>query len=229
MTQPTARPRATADNEELELARYLEANPDFFERHPQALQKLRLADVRGGGATVSLIERQVEMLREKLAKTERRLGELTDNARANDALVQKIHRLTQKLLTATDRAAVVNAVESSLREDFGAATSVLVLFDARDVAESRFVRVVPRDDAQVRSFDSLLAAGKPRCGQVRDTQRDFLFGNGTIEIGSVALVPLAGHGLLACGSPDAQRFNPSMSTDFLSRIGELITSALARG
>ena len=76
----------------------------------------------------------------------------------------------------------------------------------------------------------LLASGKPRCGQVRDSQRDWLFGTGTVEVGSVALVPLGpggNVGLLACGSGDANRFNPSMSTDFLIRIAELIAAAVA--
>jgi uncharacterized protein YigA (DUF484 family) len=65
---------------------------------------------------------------------------------------------------------------------------------------------------------------------VRDSQRDYLFGEGAVDIGSVALVPLgpAGRfGLLACGSTDSQRFNPTVSTEFLARIGELISAALA--
>ncbi len=71
---------------------------------------------------------------------------------------------------------------------------------------------------------------RPRCGQIRDSQRDFLFGAGTVEIGSAALVPLGrelGFALLAIGSPDAQRFHPAMSTDFLARIGDLVSEAVA--
>ena len=52
-----------------------------------------------------------------------------------------------------------------------------------------FLRKLPADDANIRSFEALLATGKPRCGQVRDTQRDFLFGPESASIGSVALVP----------------------------------------
>jgi uncharacterized protein YigA (DUF484 family) len=36
-----------------------------------------------------------------------------------------------------------------------------------------------------------------------------------------------GFGLLAIGSPDAQRFHPTMSTDFLAHIGELVSEAVA--
>jgi uncharacterized protein YigA (DUF484 family) len=83
----------------------------------------------------------------------------------------------------------------------------------------------------MRTFEALLATGKPRCGQVRDTQRDFLFGPEAASIGSVALVPLGeagAMGLLALGSAERERFHPGMSTEFLKRMGELITDALSR-
>jgi uncharacterized protein YigA (DUF484 family) len=94
-----------------------------------------------------------------------------------------------------------------------------------------FLRKLATDDANFRSFEALLATGKPRCGQVRDSQREFLFGPEAASIGSVALVPLgeAGSlGLLALGSAERERFHPGMSTEFLKRMAELITDALSR-
>jgi uncharacterized protein len=101
----------------------------------------------------------------------------------------------------------------------------------RDCELEPFLRKLPADDANIRTFEALLATGKPRCGQVRDSQRDFLFGPEAASIGSVALVPLgeAGStGLLALGSAERERFHPGMSTEFLKRMGELITDSLAR-
>ena len=87
------------------------------------------------------------------------------------------------------------------------------------------------DDAGLRSFDTLFASGKPRCGQARDSQRELLFGADASSIGSVALVPLMDKtgplGLLALGSTDRDRFHPGMSTEFLGRMAELIADALA--
>ena len=83
----------------------------------------------------------------------------------------------------------------------------------------------------MKTFESLLQAGKPRCGQIRDAQRDFLFGKDSIEIGSVALTPLGSKGalgILAIGASDTERFHPAMSTEFLTRIGDLVTYALMR-
>jgi uncharacterized protein len=128
----------------------------------------------------------------------------------------------------------IAAIEASLREDFDATQAVLILTNAdaslTNAVGERFLRVVASDDANLRSFDNLFSLGKPRCGQVRDSQRDFLFGSDASEIGSVALVPLANgspFGLLALGSSDRDRFHPGMSTDFLKRMGELIADSLS--
>jgi uncharacterized protein YigA (DUF484 family) len=89
--------------------------------------------------------------------------------------------------------------------------------------------VVVADDPALKSFESLFASGKPRCGQVRDSQREFLFGTEAADIGSVALVPLGcsgSLGLLALGSADRDRFHPGMSTEFLARMADLIADAI---
>jgi uncharacterized protein YigA (DUF484 family) len=217
------------------VADYLQTYPDFFERNSSLLTKLRLPHLRDVGATVSLVERQVEVLRERNQSLERKLKELVDVARANDALADRIHRLSQRLIRAHTLPETIAAIETSLREDFDAMHSVLVLFiePARSLASesSRFLRAADPADADIKTFESLLQSGKPRCGQIRDVQRDYLFGKDSIEIGSVALTPLGPKGelgILAIGASDAERFHPAMSTEFLSRIGELVTYALMR-
>ena len=109
---------------------------------------------------------------------------------------------------------------------------MLVLVGAQDtVVPQRFVRLVSADDVNLKSFESLFTSGKPRCGQARDTQREFLFAADAPDIGSVALVPLGDHGslgLLALGSTDRDRFHPGMSTDFLARLADLISDVLSR-
>jgi uncharacterized protein YigA (DUF484 family) len=214
---------------------YLQTYPDFFERNSQLLTKLRLPHLRDAGATVSLVERQIEVLRERNQSLERKLKELVDVARANDALADRIHRLSQRLIRAHSLLESINAVETSLREDFDAMHSVMVLFleEARALQPEagRFLRIGHPADDDIKTFESLLTSGKPRCGQVRDAQRDYLFGKDAIAIGSVALTPLGQKGslgILGIGAGDTERFHPGMSTEFLSRIGELVTYALMR-
>jgi hypothetical protein len=217
------------------VSEYLQTYPDFFERNSQLLTKLRLPHVRDVASTVSLVERQVEVLRERNQSLERKLKELVDVARANDALADRIHRLSQRLIRAHTLAQSIGAIETSLREDFDAMNAVLVLFieQAHSLQSDigRFLRAANPADEDMRTFESLLTSGKPRCGQVRDAQRDYLFGKDSVAIGSVALTPLGQKGalgILAIGASDAQRFHPGMSTEFLLRIGELVTYALMR-
>lgn len=212
---------------------YLQQNPDFFERNSDLLGKLRLPHVTGG--TVSLVERQVSVLRQKDLQLERKLKDLLEVARANDALGAKIHTLTLALLATESLQSTLEQVETALRTGFDADQSILVLFgepdDFEDVNVGRFFAPIARKDERLKAFETFLASGTPRCGQVRDAQRDFLFGEGTNEVGSAALVPLGKKceiGFVAIGSADAKRFHPGMSIDFLNRLGELIAGALKR-
>jgi uncharacterized protein len=238
MSTQTARGLPAGQTDEERIERYLNLNPDFFERHQALLSRMRLPHMRTG-STVSLVERQVEVLREQKSDSDRRLAEFVSVARANDQLADRIHRFTRRLLRAPNAQTALASLEASLREDFDAFHSVLVLtapIAALSGNHEPFLRKLPPDDANIRSFEALLNTGKPRCGQVRDTQRDFLFGPEAASIGSVALVPLSDGkpengaiGLLALGSAERERFHPGMSTEFLKRMGELITDSLSRG
>ena len=231
MSTREARGIQAQQDEEETVARYLQQNPEFFENHLQLLARLRLPHARGS-STISLVERQVEVLRERHAALEQKLADFVTVARANDAVAEKLHRFTRRLLRAQTRQSAIEQLEASLREDFDSFHSVLVLIGEPDaVVPQRFVRLVGADDANLKSFESLFTSGTPRCGQARDTQREFLFGTDSPDIGSVALVPLGDHGslgVLALGSTDRDRFHPGMSTDFLARLADLISDVLSR-
>ncbi len=212
---------------------YLAAHPDFFEHNSRLLGKLHLPHAEGG--TVSLVERQVSMLRQKDLKLERQLKELIEVARANDVLAAKIHELTMQLLAARDLPSTIAAIEEAMRSGFDADQAVLVVFGEPDAFEDidigRFFHVVPRKDPSLKPFETFLNGNGARCGRIRDSQREFLFRRDAEEIGSAALAPLgkgADIGFLAVGSVDSERFHPGMSLDFLTRLGELIAGALKR-
>jgi uncharacterized protein YigA (DUF484 family) len=232
MTTREARGVTAAETEEESIASYLQRTPDFFERHQAVLVRLRLPHARGG-STISLVERQIEVLREKQAALESKLAELVRVARANDAISERLHRFTRRLLLgAVPREEAVARIEAGLREDFDAFQAALVLIGepSAPAASPRFVRTVPAADPNLKSFESLFSGGKPRCGQARDSQREFLFGPEGLEMASVALVPLGEKGsvgLLALGSTDRDRFHPAMSTEFLARMAELIAASLS--
>jgi uncharacterized protein YigA (DUF484 family) len=215
-----------------QIADFLVAHPDFFERHGAVLARIKLPHQRGSAA-ISLVERQVLVLRDKHAALEKKLHELIEFGRANDAISDRVHRLTRRLLRARDAAGVVAALETSLREDFGASRWVLLATDATLTAlasvNSAHVRVVPRGSPELKIFETFFESGRPRSGQIRDTQRDYLFGGEGSQVGSTVLIPLgerAALGLLAIASHDTERYLPTMSTDFLVRIGEIVSEAV---
>ena len=212
------------------IADYLKSHPDFFERHPLILLGLKLPH-RTGGSAISLVERQVSMLRQRNAQLERQFKDLVAVAKSNDALVEKIHQLGLKLMRASDLPARLERLETGLREDFGAERAVLVLFDDKapaDAAREGFVRRLAADDADVKPFAAFLRAAKPRCGPLRDRQK-YIFELEADSVSSAALVPLgadASLGFLIIGSRDPDHFHPGKRMDFLARLGELLSVAL---
>jgi uncharacterized protein YigA (DUF484 family) len=230
MTKPIRESSLLAEDQ---VADYLLAHPEFFERHGTVLARLKLPHQRGSAA-VSLVERQVLVLRDKHAVLEKKLHELIENGRTNDSISDRVHRLTRRLLRARDATGTIMALETSLREDFGASRWVLLATDPTLAPlahlQNPHVRVVPRGSAELRIFEAFFESARPRSGQIRDTQREYLFGGDGSQVGSTVLIPLgerAGLGLLAIASHDTERYLPTMSTDFLVRIGEIVTEAVA--
>ena len=231
-TQPN-RDYAGEELSEQAVHDYLTAHPDFFENHATLLNSLNLPHAAGGA--VSLVERQISVLRQKDMKLEKQLKELINVARANDLLSAKIHELTLQLFAAHDLKTTIIALEEGMRSGFSADEAVLVVFgdpDAfEDIDAGRFFRVITKNSEALSPFKTFLAGSSARCGQIRDAQRDFLFQEDAEEVGSTALVPLNNGGdigFLAIGSADADRFHPGMSIDFLTRLGELVAGALRR-
>jgi uncharacterized protein YigA (DUF484 family) len=216
---------------EYEVAAYLQAHPDFFNRHRKLLLKLELEHETGGGA-VSLVERQVALLRQRSAELERQLRDLVAVAKINDAFVEKIHHLSLRLIATADPGERLELLETGLREDFLAERAVLILFrsaGAFSPTGNGFLKLVDHSDGGLKPFASFLKSGRPRCGLIRERQKAFLFPGHESEIGSAALVPLASDtelGFLAIGSSDRDYFNPAKSMDLLGRLGELVAVAL---
>jgi len=231
----TQRKAEFAENELSEdaICDYLVAHPDFFENHKTVLSGMQLPHASGG--TVSLVERQISLLRQKDLKLERQLKDLIRVARDNDVIAAKIHELSLQLMAKSTLEATIVATEEAVRSGFAADQAVLVLFcdpDAfADINAGRFFVPIRRDDDDMKPFATFLNGNGPRCGQARDSQMQFLFRDDAQEIGSVALVPLgdkADIGFLVIGSNEADRFHPDMSIDFLARVGDLVAVALKR-
>ena len=165
MTQQKGEVPLPDDTTEDSVAEYLRAHPEFFDRQPGLLVRLRLPHATGG-TTVSLVERQVAMLRERCGKLERQLQDLVAVAKFNDGLVDKMHQLALRVIAAPDIATRLRCIETSLREDFMAQRAVLILFAERahGASSDGFVRVLEQSDPTLAAFGSFLKSPRPRCG-----------------------------------------------------------------
>ncbi|APC16941.1 hypothetical protein BLL42_14815 [Pseudomonas frederiksbergensis] len=208
------------------IAAYLEAHPDFFVEHEELLQTLRIPHQRGD--TISLVERQMKILRERNIEMRHRLSQLMDVARDNDRLFDKTRRLILALMDASSLDDVVISVEDSLRQDFQVPFVSLILFSDEPLPVGRWVTGA---EAQ-KAIGGLLSEGKSVSGSLREHELDFLFGEEQRkQIGSTAVVTLSHqglHGVLAIASRDPQHYKSSVGTLFLSYIAEVMGRVLPR-
>jgi uncharacterized protein YigA (DUF484 family) len=206
-----------------DVARFLRSNPQFFEQHPQLLETIRVIHPHGGRA-IPLAERQTVALREKARQLEGKLGELIQFGEENDAISEKVHRLSVALVGAPDFPALAHALYFHLREDFAVPHVALRVWGKSVPAD--FDEAGAVDDAQ---RNHAAAMGAPQCGPAAGNVFVRWFGDVSEHVRSVALIPLgqtAVFGLLALGSEDPQRFYPEMGTLYLRRIGELCAAGV---
>ncbi len=208
------------------VARYLAENPEFFEEHAELLGQVKLISPLGG-RTVSLQERQMEVLREKIKNLELRFANLVRIAQDNEDITSKFHTWVKALLIARNDVDLPHVLVDSLRTAFQVPQATLRLWGVSDTcSHTWFSEAVSAD---VRLFTNSM--NTPYCGPNQDFEAA-----GWLEEGqnaqSLALVPLRREGesetfgLLVMGSPDPGRFPSDMAPDFLTKIGETSSAAL---
>lgn len=230
MTTPANVEATNPEPDVRQIADYLTNHPSFFDEHPNLLADLRLPHARG--AAVSLVERQILVLREQNRELKRKLLELVDVARDNDRLSERMHRMTLDLMRADSLRALLDALKDHLHNEFKAdAVSVqLTGLDESAQHDSWATRLAP-DDAVKTLFKTAFVDGRPQCGRLKKEQLDFLFGAQATAIESAIVVPLGNRseqGLIAVGSCEVNRFNPCMGTLFMSHLAELVAVLLHR-
>lgn len=208
-----------------EVKAFLKANPEFFEQNASFLAEIKLPSPHGNGA-ISLAERQQLAQRDKIDALKTNFAELVLNARENDAISNKIHTLNIALQKAKNFDTIEQLVSDTLPENFNLSETCLRIWanplDSRNRANLVFNSVTDEQKTWVS------ALAKPYCGEAPAIITDDWF----IEpAASIALVPLlldTNIGFLALASNDKNHFFAEMGTDFLTKIGEVISAALSR-
>ncbi len=211
-----------------DIANYLANTPSFFERHSELLASVQLASPHSHRA-VSLQQRQMEMLRDRIKGLERRIMDMIRNSQENTAIADRLHEWTRSLMLVNDPIDLPGVLVEELSEQFLIPQAALRVWGvAPDYAEADFATGVSAD---MRSFASSLTL--PYCGANSGFEVAQWMETPS-AVSSMAMVPLRGllsvpaFGLLVLGSPDPTRYSADMGTDFLVRIGEIASAALAR-
>ncbi len=215
----------TPDDEQ--VRDYLKRHPDFLERHPDMLDFLHVT--HAAGSAVSLVEKQVSVLRERNMEMRHRLNTLTANARENDKLYDRTRQLILKLLDARDAASLSEAFLRGMKEDFEVEHASLILFGS--AADSHGALRYESPEKVKLEIGGLLKGRKPLCGALREEELGFLFPKARFKEGSAAIMPLKDGdkvGLIAVGSSDASRYYTGMGTLFLLHIADVMLRLLDR-
>lgn len=207
------------------VARYLAEHPRFFEEHAGLLGEVKLSSPLTGKA-VSLQERQMEVMRAKYKALELRMAELMRTATDNTVILNRFHAWHLALLKSSGGAAIARDLVDGLVEHFGVPQATLRLWNVGPQhADAWFASGVGED---ARLFAASLRA--PYCGPNKDFEA-LRWLDGAASVRSTVLLPLTSEGktfgLLVMGSPDAERFSPTMATDFLVQLGQSASAALA--
>jgi len=221
--------QAGAGDDEEAVAAHLRRHPDFLQRHPDVLAVLDIAHPCDGA--VSLIEHQVQALRREAQATRERLAALVENARSNEELAQRLHRLLLALLESPAMDELLTSLYQGLEEGFGADRVRLRIFAHPRAEEDRgLAELLGPDDPGLSLFAALLESRQPSCGAHRGPAARWLFGAQAEELGSMALLPLElgpRHGVLAIASKNAARYTPAMGTLYLRQLADVLGRLLA--
>ncbi len=224
--------RTESDMTEHEIAIYLLNHPEFFEQHAETLARIQLTSPHGQRA-VSLQERQMELLREKIKGLELKMAELLRYGQENDAIANKLNHWARDLMLTRQSANLPALVVDGLRESFSVPFVGLRLWGLTE-ANANLREVAPF--AQLVSLDITTFANSlmaPFCGKNTDYEAVRWLPE-PAAVNSVAMIPLRigahpeAFGMVVLGSPDERRFYEGMGTTFLAQIGEFASAALSR-
>jgi uncharacterized protein len=221
-------PNHDADNAAA-VASYLADHPSFFEQHPELLTSIKVTHSHGE-RTISLQERQLELVREKNRMTEMKLAELIRIGQENDVITDKLQRWTRQLLLVPEPERLPEIVLEGLIGVFSVPQVALRFWSVKEPFRAMtFAQPVP-----VEVITLANSMKQPYCGPNAEFQPASWLPDEGESTRSMALLPLRkgldpnAFGLLVLGSADAGRFQMGMGTAFLERIAETASAALSK-
>ncbi|MEE9413208.1 MAG: DUF484 family protein [Methylococcales bacterium] len=210
------------------VADYLTHHPDFFQQYTELLKTLYIP--HPSGEAVSLVAKQLEILREDNRKLRKSYAGLVDVGRSNDAVLRKMHQLVLALMGAETLEQAITCLTDQLRSNFSSDfVSLQIIMDSQteSILPSRGMRdlAISPDNVGLQLFAKILKTNQPQCGQAEPEQLQFLFPDHAKEVASCAIIPIQHKGfvaLMSIGSRDENRFSYNAGIMFLTQMAELV-------
>ena len=207
------------------VADYLKNNLDFFVKNPAILAELKIPHEHGGA--ISLVEKQLTVLREQNQETNKKIHELIEIATQNEELARRMHQLALTLIDAVDPKDIFSTMYDNLKKNFHADRVIVRLFANPAFIDSFSTdEFVGKESIEESLFKHIIEKREPLSGKMKHQQQVFLFGDDGDDIASSVMIPLHGvgwGGILAIGSFDAERFQPGMGIELLANLGEILS------
>ena len=208
-----------------EVADYLRDHPEFFNEYQDLLMELQVP--HQSGEAISLVEKQLAVLRDKNEQSHKRMHELIEIARQNEELARRMHQLALTLMDAADTREIFSILYDNLRRNFRADRVAVRIF-----ADPAFIDTFPGEEfvghelIEENIFKSVIEKRMPISGRLKRQQQVFLFGDDGDEIESAVIVPLHGEewgGVLVIGSTDPEKFQEGMGVELLANMAEVLS------
>ena len=209
-----------------DVAAYLLANPDFFVDRDSLLLKIQVPHKSKG--TISLVEKQLDVIRDRQKETKRQLKVFVENAERNKEIFDKSRKLILSMMAAKKSSEFFAALEKGLKRDFRCKVNSLIVFgEPKQI--NHFTSRLPAASAR-KYVGPLLGSKAPTLGMLRPREQDFLFQAQSEKVKSAAVLPIRDKnkslGMLAIGSSDSEYFTPDMDVLFISFIAETLGKLL---
>ena len=212
-----------------QVADWLAAHPAFFTQNPQLVADLVLQ--HDSGKAISLLEKQIQVLRQRNGHALAQLTELIGAARDNEVRLARLHHLACTLASAASLTEVCEAVQHSLQQDFTLPGVCLAL--SGDI-ETGCVRSLSAEPALAELLNNVLRFGQPEYGPMEANRAQVLFPDLPQDLPTVARIPLRPHnrqtaiGVLAIGTFEAERLPPATGDYFVLQVAQLVAAACGR-
>ena len=221
----------TSDNElgADQIADYLRKNPEFFIEQEGLLADLSLP--HESGKAISLLERQVTILRDRGIEARQKLNNLLENARNNDQLFDTTRNLVMALLRANNLTEIVAVAQENLSNHTNIDACQIILIEHPQLDVSNAVKTDSEKNLKT-DFADVFRLKRTHCGTLTQDQIDYLFADSGKSIRSTALCPVVNNSevfaLLAFGNQEENFFNINLDTLFLDFIGQVVGAVFYR-